>query len=114
MELIGFGLYLCDVAERSVQNGGRVYDFAEPSRRLRDLSPYDHLHRCFRYCTVHGHRNVEQCGVSKDVKELMHKLMSVELPDFEETVRRIEEEGGKAGAGKILIPSAVELVTYFL
>jgi hypothetical protein len=91
----GLGLHLKELAQ---QMPGR-YDLHEPSRTLSTLSEYDHLHRLFRLCHAHVSRNIKTTHVSENVKNKMWSLVCVEHPDFDGTLREIEQEGGKPGAG---------------
>ncbi|KAJ7854834.1 hypothetical protein B0H14DRAFT_2755868 [Mycena olivaceomarginata] len=85
------GLHLQEVAQ------GRKHDLHEPERLLSSLSPYEHLHRVFRVCDVHGKRNILTCPVSEEVRNLMRSLMCLRHPDWEGTVASIRLLGGKAG-----------------
>jgi hypothetical protein len=96
--LVGLGLHLQTLALQLPNK----YDMHEPWRKLASLSPYDHLHRIFRFCTVHGYRNIRQTDVPEHVKHLMRSLMCVEHNNWDATVREIEEVGGKAGSGAML------------
>lgn len=84
--------------ERAQQLPGR-YDLHEPNRLLSSLSEYEHLHRVFRLCHAHVSRNIKTADVSESVKNKMRSLVCVEHDDFEGTLRQIESEGGKVGAG---------------
>ncbi|KIM36354.1 hypothetical protein M413DRAFT_449233 [Hebeloma cylindrosporum] len=88
----GFGLYLKDIAA-SVP---RMAELHEPQRLLQDLDEYEHLRRILRLCRVHFLRNIQQCGVSNDVRQKMRSLLCMEHPNWDTTIREIEGEGGKA------------------
>ncbi|KAJ7867739.1 hypothetical protein B0H14DRAFT_3132843 [Mycena olivaceomarginata] len=87
------GLHLQEVAQGLVGK----HDLHEPERLLSSLSPYEHLHRVFRVCNVHGKRNIRSCPVSEEVRNLMRSLMCLRHPDWEGTVAAIRLLGGKAG-----------------
>ncbi|KAJ7149249.1 hypothetical protein C8R43DRAFT_888121 [Mycena crocata] len=72
-------------------------DLHEPERNIQDLLPYDHLRRIFRICLVHDFRNINKCAVSETVRWLMRSLACIEHDDWEGTLLRIRDEGGKAG-----------------
>jgi hypothetical protein len=91
----GLGLHLKELAQQMPDN----YDLHEPGRLLSTLSEYDHLHRLFRLCHAHVSRNIKTTHVSEDIKNKMRSLVCMEHPDFDGTLREIEQEGGKAGAG---------------
>ncbi|KAK7022633.1 hypothetical protein R3P38DRAFT_3196030 [Favolaschia claudopus] len=89
----GLGLHLQAIAG----NLGEKYDLHEPHRLLSDLGPYEHLHRVFRLCEVHGKRNIRKCAVSDEVRNLMRSLMCVRHPTWDATLQSIRDLGGKAG-----------------
>lgn len=74
----------------------------EPQRLLQDLDEYDHLRRILRLCRVHFLRNIQQCGVSNDVRKKMQSLLCMEHSHWDATIKEIEDEGGKAAKGKYL------------
>jgi hypothetical protein len=89
----GLGLYLQELASQEPDK----YDLHQTDRKLTSLSPYEHLHRVLRLCTVHTMRNIRKCNVSEDVRNLMRSLMCVRHPNWDETLQAIQEQGGKAG-----------------
>ncbi|KAG6819960.1 hypothetical protein H0H93_007040 [Arthromyces matolae] len=91
----GIGLHLQGLAQNNELREKR--DIHEPHRRISDLTPYEHLHRLLRLCTVHVFRNIRGCSVSEDVRNKMRSLVCIRHYDWEGTIRSIEEEGGKAG-----------------
>jgi len=46
-----------------------IAELHEPQRLLQDLDEYEHLRRILRLCRVHFLRNIQQCGVSNDVRK---------------------------------------------
>ncbi|KAF8189164.1 hypothetical protein K438DRAFT_1936105 [Mycena galopus ATCC 62051] len=72
-------------------------DLHQPDRLLSSLSPYEHLHRVFRVCDVHGKRNIRKCAVPEPVRKLMRSLICMRHPDWEGTIASICQLGGKAG-----------------
>ncbi|KAF8991724.1 hypothetical protein BDZ89DRAFT_1173203 [Hymenopellis radicata] len=90
----GFGLYLQTKASRL-----SGYDLHQPSRLLKDLSEYDHLHRCFRNCNVHYDRNIDdpKKALSKEIRNVMKSLACIRHPDWDGALATIREKGGKAG-----------------
>lgn len=71
----------------------------EPSRRLCDLGPYDHLRRMYRLCAFHFKRNVQKLRtvVSPNVYNAMLCISSFEAhPNFETTLQLIRKGGKKA------------------
>ncbi|KAH0831831.1 hypothetical protein J3R83DRAFT_12681 [Lanmaoa asiatica] len=71
----------------------------QPSRRLCDLGPYDHLRRMYRLCAFHYRRNIHKLRtvVSSNVYNAMQSISSFEEhPDFESTLRVIRGGGKKA------------------
>lgn len=76
-------------------------DLHERHRLLSELGEYDHLHRIYRLCTVHAFRNIQSCGVSPEVRQLMRSLICMEHDNWDETIAEIKEKGGKAGLGKL-------------
>jgi hypothetical protein len=91
----GLGLHLQALASRLPDK----FDMHEPWRKLTSLSPYEHLHRLFRFCIVHCVRNIRETAVSDNVKNLMRSLICIEHSDWAGTVKLIETLGGKAGSG---------------
>ncbi|KAF8076821.1 hypothetical protein FPV67DRAFT_1715254 [Lyophyllum atratum] len=89
----GLGLHLQNLAQK--QRG--KYDLHEPRKLLSDLSAYEHLHRIFRLCTVHGMRNIHDAKVTEDVRDLMRSLICISHRDWDGTVAMIHELGGKVG-----------------
>ncbi|KAG6913872.1 hypothetical protein DXG01_003763 [Tephrocybe rancida] len=65
--------------------------------KQKDLDEYDHLRRILRLCCVHFLCNIRQCAVSDEVRTKMRSLVCIEHASWDETLRAIEEEGGKAG-----------------
>ncbi|KAF8974325.1 hypothetical protein BDZ97DRAFT_11979 [Flammula alnicola] len=73
----------------------------EPARRLRNLSPYDHLRRFFRLCIVHFKRHIHDLRlyISNDVRIAMLSLASSEPhPNIEKAFQLIDGGGPKARA----------------
>ena len=92
----GLGLHLKELAQQMPTR----FDLHQPDRLLSSLSEYEHLHRIFRLCHVHIYRNIKKCSVPESVKNKMRSLVCMEHPDFEGTLRDIEQEGRKAGSGE--------------
>ncbi|KAJ7619759.1 hypothetical protein B0H17DRAFT_1152123 [Mycena rosella] len=90
----GLGLHLVAVAQKLPADRMDLY---ETDRPLRSLGPYDHLRRLFRLCVVHYCRNIKTCAVKEPVRQLMRGLACIQHPDWDVTVNRIRNEGGKAG-----------------
>jgi hypothetical protein len=84
-------------------------DLHEPHRSLRSLGPYEHLRRLYRLCIVHNYRNIQGSAVEDCVKDLMRSLACVTHPNWDSTVERIRNEGGKAGLGEPLISSTASV-----
>ncbi|KAJ7722544.1 hypothetical protein B0H14DRAFT_2642118 [Mycena olivaceomarginata] len=79
-------------------NGMVLLWTAGPARRTsQSLSPYEHLHRVFRVCDVHGKRNIRKCAVPESVRKLMRSLICLRHPDWDATIASIRQLGGKAG-----------------
>ncbi|KAJ7031240.1 hypothetical protein C8F04DRAFT_1186086 [Mycena alexandri] len=72
-------------------------DLHEPLRYLASLSPYEHLNRLFRLCVAHSFRNIRKCKVSDLFKDLMRSLVCMEHADWDGTIEKIKNLGGKAG-----------------
>ncbi|RDB26058.1 hypothetical protein Hypma_006546 [Hypsizygus marmoreus] len=73
----------------------------EPTRRLRDLDPYDHLRRFFRLCITHFKRHIRALHpyITKEAYFAMLSLSSSQpLADLEGTFRVIELGGKKAAS----------------
>lgn len=94
-QLAGLGLYLEALAQRLPPK----YDLHETGRLISSLDAYEHLRRIFRLCNVHVHRNIKKSTVSESVKNKMRGLICLQHPRWDETLREIELEGGKAGTG---------------
>ncbi|TDL13991.1 hypothetical protein BD410DRAFT_684726, partial [Rickenella mellea] len=88
---LGLGLYLQKVAAEYPQK----HNLHEPHRLLMDLSPYEHLLRLFRLCTVHIYRNIKSNAAPEDVKNLMRGLVCLRHDDWDGTIKEICEKGGK-------------------
>ncbi|KAJ7234231.1 hypothetical protein C8J57DRAFT_1249375 [Mycena rebaudengoi] len=65
--------------------------------KIFKTSTYDHLRRIFPVCTVYDFRNINKCAVPEDVRWLMRGLVCVEHDDWDGTLLKIREKGGKAG-----------------
>ncbi|KAF8547224.1 hypothetical protein OG21DRAFT_1425240 [Imleria badia] len=90
---IGLGMfcqYLC--------RGNTLPCQYQPSQRLCDLQPIDHLKRIYRLCTVHCSRNLTQLRhkVSQNAWTAMHNLSSFEPIELARTCQIIRSEGKKA------------------
>ncbi|KAJ8468567.1 hypothetical protein ONZ45_g17202 [Pleurotus djamor] len=73
----------------------------EPTRRLCDLGPYEHLQRCYKACIVHFKRNIHDLRhhTSKETQDAMLSLASAEPhPDFNKALEVIQKGGKKAKA----------------
>ncbi|KAF8432134.1 hypothetical protein L210DRAFT_3614367 [Boletus edulis BED1] len=73
----------------------------EPSCRVCDLTPYDHLRCVYRLCIVHFRRNLLklQTSVNPSVYNAMLSIACTEPhPDFKHTLRIIQNGGKKAKA----------------
>ncbi|KAG6899107.1 hypothetical protein C0993_000824 [Termitomyces sp. T159_Od127] len=91
----GIGLYLQKLCqEESLRN---KQDLHEPHRILSELSPYEHLHRLIRLCTVHFMRNIRKCAVCEETRHLMRSLSCITHPGWEAAIKDIAKTGGKAG-----------------
>ncbi|KAJ7710725.1 hypothetical protein B0H17DRAFT_1173621 [Mycena rosella] len=88
----GLGLHLQQIAQQFPQK----WDFHEANRLLALLSPYEHLHRIFRLCVTHIYRNIRKCKVEEAIRHLMRSLVCMEHPDWDATILKIRNEGGKA------------------
>ncbi|KAK7015317.1 hypothetical protein R3P38DRAFT_2637341 [Favolaschia claudopus] len=88
----GLGLHLQKLASTLPSKP----DLYEPHRTIQELSPYDHLHRIFRVCTVHYFRLVKLCATTEQVRWLMRSLVCMEHHDWDGTLQSIGELGGKA------------------
>ncbi|KAJ7201931.1 hypothetical protein C8J57DRAFT_1102564 [Mycena rebaudengoi] len=89
----GLGLHLQSIAAQMPLKA----DLHEPRRTIQSLSPYEHLHRLFRLCSNHFYRNIKTCAVSEEVRHLMRSLLCIEHPNWDATLAKIREKGGKAG-----------------
>ncbi|KAJ6494582.1 hypothetical protein C8R45DRAFT_1095495 [Mycena sanguinolenta] len=89
----GIGMHLAAIAQTLIGK----YDLHDPTRLLSSLTPYEHLHRVFRLCEVHGKRNIRTCAVSEPVRNLMRSLMCMRHPEWDATIASIRQLGGKAG-----------------
>ncbi|KAF8182256.1 hypothetical protein K438DRAFT_2166815 [Mycena galopus ATCC 62051] len=89
----GIGLHLQKIAT----NMPLKADLHEPGHNIQDLDAYDHLRRIFRICTVHNFRDIKKCPVPEDVRWLMRSFVCVEHDDWDGTLLKIREKGGKAG-----------------
>ncbi|KAJ7490348.1 hypothetical protein B0H11DRAFT_2191580 [Mycena galericulata] len=89
----GLGLYLQALAQKFPDK----MDLHEPGRLLASLTPYEHLHRLFRLCVAHIYRNIQKCKVDYPVKQLMRSLVCMSHENWDGTIARIRELGGKAG-----------------
>jgi hypothetical protein len=94
--LLGLGLYLQGLSKEYP----RRHDLHQTHRLLTDLSPYEHLHRIYRLCTVHIKRNIRKRAVPEPVRNLMRSLVCVEHPKWDGTLDQIQQEGGKPGVGE--------------
>ncbi|KAJ6485271.1 hypothetical protein DFH09DRAFT_949026 [Mycena vulgaris] len=87
----GLGLHLQNIASKMPAK----HDLYQQHRLIQDLTPYEHLHRNFRVCTVHYIRLVKLCAVPESVRWLMRSLVCMEHPDWQGTLEKIYELGGK-------------------
>jgi hypothetical protein len=93
---LGLGLYLQSEAQKLIGK----HDLHEPDRLLTSLNEYEHLARVVRLCIAHFFRNITKCNVSESVRNLMRSLVCIEHPDWDNTLQRIQIEGGTAGASE--------------
>lgn len=54
---------------------------------------------------VHAKRNICKLSVTEDVRNLMRSLICLQHDNWEGTIQKILELGGKAGFGKSLLLS---------
>ncbi|KAJ6588090.1 hypothetical protein B0H19DRAFT_921880 [Mycena capillaripes] len=87
----GLGLHLWELAQ--ALEG--VMDLHEDNRPLSSLTPYEHLLRILRLCVVHVYRRIKACNVSEEVRQLMRSLVCITHSDWEGTIAKIKELGGK-------------------
>lgn len=92
----GLGLHLQKLASKMAPKR----DLYQPDRFIQDLSPYEHLHRNFRVCVVHYFRLVKLCATTDHVRWLMRSLVCMEHCDWDGTLEKIRELGGKAAKGE--------------
>ncbi|PPQ84978.1 hypothetical protein CVT25_010531 [Psilocybe cyanescens] len=88
----GLGLHLQKIAQRYPEK----YDLHEPSRLLALLSPYEHLHRLFRLCVIHGMRNIRKLSISDNLRNCMRSLMCIEHEDWDRAINTLIHSGQKA------------------
>lgn len=100
-DVSGLGLHL----QKRAAEFPKKMDLHEPHQMLAKLTPYDHLHRIFRLCTVHVFRNIKTCKVSDDVRNLMRSLVCIRHKNWEETISQIETLGRKAAIGDNIKPA---------
>ncbi|KAJ7117533.1 hypothetical protein C8R44DRAFT_626720 [Mycena epipterygia] len=96
-QALGLGMYLQALAATLPEK----FDLHEPWRTIQSLTPYEHLRRCFRNCTLHIYRNIKTSKVSNEVRWLMRSLVCIEHDDWDGNMRAICEKGGKVGSGKL-------------
>ncbi|KAJ7256436.1 hypothetical protein C8J57DRAFT_1235810 [Mycena rebaudengoi] len=81
------------------QHGGQAKGLGlhlqNQTRLLKDLNPYDHLNRVFPHCVTHAFRNIRKCKVPDGVKALMRSLICIEHVDWDGTIHKIKNLGGK-------------------
>ncbi|KAL0063405.1 hypothetical protein AAF712_009714 [Marasmius tenuissimus] len=107
---IGLGLHLQSICQSL--DGRDLYE----NKRLKDLSPYDHLHRIFRLCLVHFCWNIQECKVPPPACEAMRGLACMEHESWDEALETIRNDGGRAGVdwleNKIQSKFALEAVCW--
>ncbi|KAJ6542447.1 hypothetical protein DFH09DRAFT_1282539 [Mycena vulgaris] len=91
----GLGLHL----QKLASNMPVKADLHQAERTIQELDFYDHLRRILRICVVHDFRNINKCPVAEDVRWLMRSLVCIEHDDWEGTLLKIRDKGGKAGNG---------------
>ncbi|KAJ6543739.1 hypothetical protein DFH09DRAFT_1390311 [Mycena vulgaris] len=89
----GLGLHL----QKLASNMPVKAELHQAEHTIQELDPYDHLRRILRICVVHDFRNINKCPVAEDVRWLMRSLMCIEHDDWEGTLLKIRDKGGKAG-----------------
>ncbi|KAJ7083296.1 hypothetical protein B0H15DRAFT_785085 [Mycena belliarum] len=87
----GLGLHLQKIAASLPKKR----DLYETNRFIQDLSPYEHLHRIYRVCTVHYYRLVQLAAVPEQVRWLMRSLVCLEHANWQTTLDEISARGGK-------------------
>ncbi|KAJ6462953.1 hypothetical protein C8R45DRAFT_940611 [Mycena sanguinolenta] len=87
----GLGLHLWDLA----QTLDGAMDLHDVTRTLSSLTPYEHLCRILRLCVVHFHRRIKSCNVSEEVRQLMRSLICITHTDWDGTIAKIKQLGGK-------------------
>ncbi|KAJ3722643.1 hypothetical protein C8R42DRAFT_580560 [Lentinula raphanica] len=84
----GMALYFHELASKLPP---QARDLHQPHRLLRDLQPYEHLHRIARLCTAHINRNIGDSKKIPDfIKPCMRSLMCVAHPNWDATIQEIE------------------------
>ncbi|KAJ7169084.1 hypothetical protein C8R43DRAFT_1120974 [Mycena crocata] len=87
----GIGLHL----QKRAQEDPTRMDLHDPTRTLASLTPYEHLHRLFRFCSVHGYRNIKDTKVDEQVKIFMRSLICIRHASWDHTLASIQQLGGK-------------------
>ncbi|KAF9023743.1 hypothetical protein BDZ89DRAFT_955368 [Hymenopellis radicata] len=87
----GIGLYLVKAARKRALK----YDLSEPHRLIQELGPYEHLHRIYRLCRTHAKRNIRESSVPQSVRNDMRSLLCVRHENWDATIARICEVGGR-------------------
>jgi hypothetical protein len=103
---VGLGLHLQSISQQFPDK----YDLHETRRLLVSLTPYDHLHRIFRLCTIHVKRNIRKLSVSDSVKKLMCSLVCVSHENWDGAIATIIAQGGKQAIGKYIVSHCVRLI----
>jgi hypothetical protein len=80
-------------------------DLYDPLRPLSSLSPYEHLHRILRMCTIHVCRRIKALSVPEEVKTLMRSLICITHENWDYTLSQITLLGGKAAVGTQILQS---------
>ncbi|KAF8994773.1 hypothetical protein BDQ17DRAFT_1251365, partial [Cyathus striatus] len=95
-QALGVGLY-CEMLCQDLKINCPV----EPARRMKDLTPYDHLRRFYRLCTVHFKRHINylRSYETTEVIDAMYSLASTTMHDITPICDIIRNSGtGKAKA----------------
>ncbi|KAG8988603.1 hypothetical protein FRB90_002658, partial [Tulasnella sp. 427] len=90
-QALGLGLFLQDICRDNM-----TFDTPEPTRRLSELLPYDHLARILRLCIVHFQRNIHKIEgkLQPDTIAAMYSLASSQpLRDIDGTLDLIRRGG---------------------
>lgn len=83
-----------------------LFDLHDPNKRLKDLTPLEHLERIIRLCIIHFQRRLDRLDgkVLPEIYFRMRRIASTEpIADYEENIKYIREHGNEDAISEYIL-----------